>query len=377
MSCELTFTPVPDVGYVPLSRILTINGVSYDLSQDRSWTVSAGGGGTVTSLTFNAPLTGGTITTSGTVGITQATTSTDGYLSSIDWNLFNGKQAALSGSGVVKSTSGTISYISGTSSQFIKADGSLDSSTYLTGNQTITFTASGDATTLATTGTTSLSPSFTVTGIRGKTITLATGFLRYDGAGWIFDNTSYGTGSVTSVTLAAGTGISLSGTNPITTSGTITVTNSAPDQTVSLTGGTGISTSGTYPNFTITNSSPVSGSSGTFGLSIVADSATGISSGSKGFLQLPYAGVIASYTILSSTSGTIQVDLKKSTYSGFPSTSSITGGNYIALSSTQKNTDSTLTSWTTSFSAGDIMEFSVVAASTLTRINIIVKVTKS
>jgi hypothetical protein len=62
------------------------------------------------------------------------------------------------------------------------------------------------------------------------------------------------TGTVTSVQLAAGTGISLSGTNPITTSGTITVTNSAPDQTVALTAGTGISTSGTYPNFTIATS---------------------------------------------------------------------------------------------------------------------------
>ena len=41
-------------------------------------------------------------------------------------------QAPLSGTGVVKSTAGTISYISGTSSQFIKGDGSLDSNTYLT-----------------------------------------------------------------------------------------------------------------------------------------------------------------------------------------------------------------------------------------------------
>jgi hypothetical protein len=67
------------------------------------------------------------------------------------------------------------------------------------------------------------------------------------------------TGTVTSVQLAAGTGISLSGTNPITTSGTITVTNSAPDQTVALSSGTGISVTGTYPNFTITNTSPSSG----------------------------------------------------------------------------------------------------------------------
>jgi len=63
------------------------------------------------------------------------------------------------------------------------------------------------------------------------------------------------TGTVTSVDLTAGTGISVSG-GPITSSGSITVTNTSPDQTVALTGGTGISTSGTYPNFTITNDAP-------------------------------------------------------------------------------------------------------------------------
>jgi hypothetical protein len=51
--------------------------------------------------------------------------------------------------------------------------------------------------------------------------------------------------------LTAGTGISIGNG-----AGSITVTNSAPDQTVSLTAGTGISTSGTYPSFTITNSAP-------------------------------------------------------------------------------------------------------------------------
>jgi hypothetical protein len=64
-----------------------------------------------------------------------------------------------------------------------------------------------------------------------------------------------GSGTVTSVNGAGGTGISVSG-GPITTSGTLTITNTAPDQVVSLTNGTGINTTGTYPNFTITNTSP-------------------------------------------------------------------------------------------------------------------------
>jgi len=55
------------------------------------------------------------------------------------------------------------------------------------------------------------------------------------------------------LTVASGTGISLA-TNA--TSDTLTITNTAPDQTVVLNAGTGISTSGTYPNFTITNTLP-------------------------------------------------------------------------------------------------------------------------
>lgn len=69
---------------------------------------------------------------------------------------------------------------------------------------------------------------------------------------------SISVGTVTSVAASAGTGISVTG-SPITSSGTLTITNTAPDQTVTLTAGSGISVSGTYPNFTVTNSSPSSG----------------------------------------------------------------------------------------------------------------------
>jgi hypothetical protein len=80
------------LGYTPAidSRIMTINGVGYSLAADRTWSV-----GTVTSVGTSAPLTGGTITGSGTIGINQSNTTTDGYLSSTDWNTFNNKQANL------------------------------------------------------------------------------------------------------------------------------------------------------------------------------------------------------------------------------------------------------------------------------------------
>jgi hypothetical protein len=62
-------------------------------------------------------------------------------------------------------------------------------------------------------------------------------------------------------TLTQGTGITI--TNG---AGAITITNAAPDQTVSLSNGTGISVTGTYPSFTITNSGVTSFSAGTTGL---------------------------------------------------------------------------------------------------------------
>ena len=91
--------------------------------------------------------------------------------------------------------------------------------------------------------------------------------LSYDQTNQYWKNTSLTAGTAISVSAAtggtitvnntgvtsavAGTGISVSGAT-----GAVTITNTAPDQTVSLTGGTGISTSGTYPNFTITNTAP-------------------------------------------------------------------------------------------------------------------------
>ena len=71
-------TPTTLAGYgitdaVEDSTTLTINGVAYDLSANRAWNV-----GTITSIATTGPLTGGTITTSGTIGITQAGPTSDG-----------------------------------------------------------------------------------------------------------------------------------------------------------------------------------------------------------------------------------------------------------------------------------------------------------
>jgi hypothetical protein len=93
---KITSTPTTLAGYgitdgALNTTTLTINGTTYDLTENRTWSV-----GTVTSIATTGPITGGTITGSGTIGITQAGASSDGYLSSTDWNAFNSKQEVIS-----------------------------------------------------------------------------------------------------------------------------------------------------------------------------------------------------------------------------------------------------------------------------------------
>lgn len=57
----------PIGNYVPTSRTITINGVTYDLSANRSWTISTGG--TVTSVGTGTGLAGGPITGAGTISL--------------------------------------------------------------------------------------------------------------------------------------------------------------------------------------------------------------------------------------------------------------------------------------------------------------------
>ena len=76
--------------------------IGYVLSTEGWVPQSGGGGGTVTSVSGTSPISVATGTTTPAISITQANTTTDGYLSSTDWNTFNSK-----GSGTVTSVGGT------------------------------------------------------------------------------------------------------------------------------------------------------------------------------------------------------------------------------------------------------------------------------
>jgi len=102
--------------YVPATRTLTINGVEYDLSQNRSWTIATGSG-TVTSVAaltlgtsgtdLTSTVASGTTTPVITLNVPTASASNRGALSSTDWTTFNNK-----GSGTITSVTGTTPILS-------------------------------------------------------------------------------------------------------------------------------------------------------------------------------------------------------------------------------------------------------------------------
>jgi len=97
-----------------------------------------------------------------------------------------------------------------------------------------------------------------------------------------------------------------------------------------------------------------------------------ITTGQKGHISLPFAGTIISATLLADRSGSIVIDIWKDTYASYPpdNADSITASAPPTITSTTKSTDTTLTGWTKTFAAGDIMAFNVDSVTTIQRVNL-------
>lgn len=97
-----------------------------------------------------------------------------------------------------------------------------------------------------------------------------------------------------------------------------------------------------------------------------------ITTGVKGFLEVPFACTITGWSLLADQAGSIVIDVWKDTYANFPPTiaDTIAGSEKPTLSAVQKNQDLTLTTWTTAVTAWDILAFNVDSAATLTRVTL-------
>jgi len=114
-----------------------------------------------------------------------------------------------------------------------------------------------------------------------------------------------------------------------------------------------------------------------FGISFVIDGGgSAIATGIKGDIELPFAGTITSVRLLADQSGSIQVDIWKDTYANFPpdNDDSITdAGTSPAISGATKAEDATLTDWTTTFSAGDIIRINADSVTTIERCTVSIR----
>lgn len=94
-------------------------------------------------------------------------------------------------------------------------------------------------------------------------------------------------------------------------------------------------------------------------------------------LRIPWAATIVKWTLLADAAGSIVLDLWKDTYANAPPTvaDTITASAKPTLSTVVKNESSTLTGWTTSCAAGDVIRGNVDSTSGLTRATLILEVT--
>ena len=217
--------------YVPTSRQLTINGVTYDLTADRSWTIEI-----LDNLIATAPLSYNS--TTNTISISQANNTTDGYLSSTDWLTFSSKQPAITLTTTGNNGASTLVGATLNVPEYTLAGlGGLPNPFSAALGQIIYSNSAGAPL--------SLSPNVTTTkkylvsvgdGVNGDapywdTITASsigavptTRTLTINGTSYdLSANRSWSVGTVTSVDISLPTGLSVSG-NPITTSGTFAIT---------------------------------------------------------------------------------------------------------------------------------------------------------
>lgn len=153
-----------------------------------------------------------------------------------------------------------------------------------------------------------------------------------------------GSGTVTSVDITPGTGISATG-GPITTSGSITVTNTAPDQTVVLTQGGTTTITGTYPNFTISSADQYVGTvtsvSGTGSVNGLTLSGTVTSSGS-----LTLGGTLSGIANSALTNSSITINGSAISLGGSVSVGTVTSVAALTLGTSGTDLSSTVATGT-------------------------------
>jgi hypothetical protein len=98
--------------------------------------------------------------------------------------------------------------------------------------------------------------------------------------------------------------------------------------------------------------------------------------GSYGQISIPYACTLRGWVLTADQSGSAVIDVLRSSYAGFPTTTSIAGSAKPTLSSVQKNENLTLAGWgNQQLSNGDELQINLNSVATVTRLNLTIIIT--
>lgn len=146
---------------------------------------------------------------------------------------------------------------------------------------------------------------------------------------------------------------------------------------------TGSLNMGTAGNITMAEGMTVDGvdvsNIGTTSITFLIDGGgAAISTGVKGDLEIPFNCTIDRATALADQSGNVTISIWKSSYAGFAPTASanITASSPVTITSAIKSQDSTLSGWTKTITAGDILRFNVDSCAVITRVTVSLRATK-
>ena len=102
-----------------------------------------------------------------------------------------------------------------------------------------------------------------------------------------------------------------------------------------------------------------------------------LTTGVKLYLPVPITMTITGWDLVADQSGSIVIDVWKDTYANFPPTvaDTIAGSEKPTLSSVQKNQDTSLSTWTTAITAGDVLGFNIDSVTSCTWITLTLRCT--
>ena len=161
------------------------------------------------------------------------------------------------------------------------------------------------------------------------------------------------------------------------------------DYVTSLRGLTGIIGLSAGSNITITQSGNTltiaSTASGGGGGGLTAEDSIGIyldstpddlSTGKKGFKQIPYNCEILEWYVLAGQTGSIEFDVKSGSFANYPTTTSIVGGDYPNLTTQLKNSNIGVTAWS-GLTSGDIIDFFINSNTGIESVGLFLKIRRT